>query len=259
MQMRETHQGSAMNRQQQTLLELLQIAHAAPATYRQAALAWLERDIGFDGAVWGRGYRLPDGAIHIAGAEVHGRPTALLSEFGAVAALDPVSRGFAGDPGRLWNVCVARDYRAHAVRPVGAYLQRYRIGQFLLCGVSCPDDASLAWLTLYREDRRRPFSVREADLAGFAVPFVLLAEGAVPPPQPEPAAARRPALAVVPADTLSHRETEVAHAYAAGQSYKAIARALAVSPATVRSHLLSIFRKLEVHNKIELRRRLLSE
>ena len=243
-----------MNRQQQTLLELLQAARAAPADYRHAALSWLERDIGFDGAVWGSGYRLPDGAVHIVGAEVRGRPAALLSEFGEVSALDPVSRGFARDPRRLWNVCVARDYHARAVRPVGAYLHRHRIGQFLLCGVSCPGDASLAWLTLYREDQRRPFSIQEADFAAFAVPFVLLAEG----PAPGPAAAH-PAPAPVPGEALSHREAEVANAYATGENYKSIARTLAVSPATVRSHLLSIFRKLEVHNKIELRLRLLGE
>ena len=50
-----------------------------------------------------------------------------------------------------------------------------------------------------------------------------------------------------------------ARAYATGADYKSIARTLAVSPATVRSHLLNIFRKLEVHNKIELRRRLQGE
>jgi len=243
-----------MTRQQQALLALLQTAHAAPSDFRTEALSWLGREIGFDGAVWGSGYRLPDGAVRIDGAELHGRPAALLAEFGEVAALDPVSRGFACDPHRLWNVSVAPHYAARAVRPVGAYLRRHHVGQLLLCGVSRPDDASLAWLTLYREDRDRPFSPEAAEFAAFAVPFVLLADRTG-----TRHAAAQPAPPAGSAEALSRRETQIARAYATGADYKSIARTLAVSPATVRSHLLNIFRKLEVHNKIELRRRLQGE
>jgi DNA-binding CsgD family transcriptional regulator len=59
-----------------------------------------------------------------------------------------------------------------------------------------------------------------------------------------------------PALGLSNRENEVAEAYAAGQSYKEIARELGLSPTTVRSHLRTIFEKLGVTSKIELARRL---
>ena len=55
---------------------------------------------------------------------------------------------------------------------------------------------------------------------------------------------------------LSKREQEVAEAYSAGQSYKEIARDLGVSPTTVRSHLRTIFSKLNVTSKIELARAL---
>jgi len=100
-------------------------------------------------------------------------------------------------------------------------------------------------MTFYREDRARPFDASAAALAGFAVPFVLLAGRQNCMPEAGSASAG-----------LTPREREVAAAYAAGEGYKAIARNLALSPATVRSHLLAIFRKMEVHNKIELRRRL---
>ncbi|MEM7497978.1 MAG: GAF domain-containing protein [Pseudomonadota bacterium] len=53
---------------------------------------------------------------------------------------------------------------------------------------------------------------------------------------------------------LSKREKEVAAAYAAGGSYKEIARDLSVSPTTVRSHLRTIYVKLGVTSKIELAR-----
>lgn len=53
---------------------------------------------------------------------------------------------------------------------------------------------------------------------------------------------------------LSRREREIAEAYAEGQSYKAIARTLGLSPATVRTHLSTVYRKLGVASKIELSR-----
>ncbi len=54
------------------------------------------------------------------------------------------------------------------------------------------------------------------------------------------------------AEALSNREREVAEAYAEGQSYKEIARSLNLSPATVRTHLRTVYRKLEVTSKLEL-------
>ncbi len=53
---------------------------------------------------------------------------------------------------------------------------------------------------------------------------------------------------------LTKREHEVAAAYATGQSYKEIARALGVAPTTVRSHLRTVYGKLGVTSKIGLAR-----
>jgi DNA-binding CsgD family transcriptional regulator/transcriptional regulator with GAF, ATPase, and Fis domain len=51
---------------------------------------------------------------------------------------------------------------------------------------------------------------------------------------------------------LSNREHEVASAYALGQNYKEIARALDIAPATVRTHLRTVYRKLAVTSRVEL-------
>ena len=48
---------------------------------------------------------------------------------------------------------------------------------------------------------------------------------------------------------LSERESTVAERYAQGETYKEIAATLHIAPATVRNHLASIYRKLEVQNK----------
>lgn len=55
---------------------------------------------------------------------------------------------------------------------------------------------------------------------------------------------------------LSPREIEIAGEYAAGATYQAIAERLCIAPSTVRTHLATIYRKLEVSSKLELRARL---
>ena len=58
---------------------------------------------------------------------------------------------------------------------------------------------------------------------------------------------------------LSERERQVAERYVEGLSYKEIARALGIAPATVRTHANAVYRKLEVASRIELLHRLQAE
>lgn len=51
---------------------------------------------------------------------------------------------------------------------------------------------------------------------------------------------------------LSPREREIAEAYANGDTYHRIAERLCIAPSTVRTHLSTIYRKLEVSSKLEL-------
>ncbi|MFC3616089.1 LuxR C-terminal-related transcriptional regulator [Lutimaribacter marinistellae] len=54
-----------------------------------------------------------------------------------------------------------------------------------------------------------------------------------------------------PAD-LSQRELQIAQSYAGGATYQKIADTLCIAPSTVRTHLATIYRKLEVSSKHEL-------
>lgn len=60
-------------------------------------------------------------------------------------------------------------------------------------------------------------------------------------------------------EDLSQRERDVAEAYAAGGSYKEIARNFNLSPATIRTHLRTVYRKLAVTSKIALSQALKAE
>lgn len=51
---------------------------------------------------------------------------------------------------------------------------------------------------------------------------------------------------------LTHREQEIARMVAAGDSNKVIARKLVISDRTVKSHLTTIFQKLNVHDRLQL-------
>jgi DNA-binding NarL/FixJ family response regulator len=57
-------------------------------------------------------------------------------------------------------------------------------------------------------------------------------------------------------EALTKRGAEVGRAYAEGLTHKQIAERLGIAPATIRTHLNSIYRKLGVGTKIELLGRL---
>jgi len=55
---------------------------------------------------------------------------------------------------------------------------------------------------------------------------------------------------------ISKRELEIARAYTDGRTYREIADDLGIAPATVRTHINNIYRKLDVSSKIELLNRI---
>lgn len=67
---------------------------------------------------------------------------------------------------------------------------------------------------------------------------------------------RKPEPAVLPI-RLSKREKEIASMLVAGNSYKEISSKLFISKKTVKSHAYKIYHKTSIHNRVELRQKLL--
>lgn len=77
----------------------------------------------------------------------------------------------------------------------------------------------------------------------------VLCSGPAEPASPE--AGRDPMPELSPALPLSEREQEVFRLLAAGESSKAIADKLCISPATVRNHIQHILEKLNAHSRLQ--------
>ena len=82
--------------------------------------------------------------------------------------------------------------------------------------------------------------------AGSAAPVAAAEQAPAPAPERAPVAVSRKL-----AEPLSPREMEVLHQLAAGHSNAEIARALFVSPGTVKAHLNHIFGKLEAKSRLQ--------
>ena len=92
----------------------------------------------------------------------------------------------------------------------------------------------------------------EIYLALVAVAFLALGAWAARQLTPRPAPARFEVnQAAIRSLGLTPRECEILERLASGQSNKELARALDISPNTIKTHLASLYAKLDVRNRIE--------
>lgn len=123
---------------------------------------------------------------------------------------------------------------------------RHVTGYGLLLGAAM---ALLQWLDYQRLARTHLGEVYVFFIAGgFLVLGMVFGARVLRPPRPLPFTGNAEARAAL---KLSPRELAVLEALAAGQSNKEIARALDVSPNTVKTHIANLFAKLEVSRRTE--------
>ncbi len=143
-----------------------------------------------------------------------------------------------------------------------SYYRHLEIGDEL--GLLAAIDAdSSAHVSLTRRRGRKHFTRRDAEWLTAAAPvartaLTRMAAEATPRNAPAARAANalhdslRAAYRDFGASLLTEREREVVHLLLRGNSAKAIARALGISPDTARNHLKRIYPKLDVSSQAEL-------
>lgn len=252
------------------LLALYERAYTEPlAAFEAATVAQLERLVGCDGAVWGRGSVGPRGVgVRFESAEVFGRDRQIVTDYAAVGEEDPAARAFFERPERLLSIDVGDFYRGAQRSRMREYLGAYSVNHLMLGGGRAGGakrtaaGGAMSWITLYRSEAGKPFADVDAALFAALLPHCAQAHDictaldlaratvtALPAP-----AANRPAGAHDLGGTraaLSVREREVLALVARGFNYTDAAVFMGVSIDTVRSHVRNLYGKLGAHNKTE--------
>lgn len=231
-----------------TLLELHELAQqGAPATFAPQALSLARRWIGFDGAVLGTGEAAdPANPLQITQAHVEARSAHILDDYGRVAADDPVTRTFLRGPARPLRVDCRTLYRDGSCAGLDDFSREHRLRHLMLFGEPPQGEQAGRWLVLYRENGRSFTTADASVMHGFWL-HLSHAIGLVRTARQGRLVEELPNL-----PELTSSQNNVARRFAVGLSYKHIAREMKVSPNTVRSHLLSAYARLGVHDKLEL-------
>ncbi|SOZ34875.1 helix-turn-helix transcriptional regulator [Cupriavidus neocaledonicus] len=218
-----------------SLLELY--ALAADAEVRRAGdrlLGWLAGHICFDAAWFGRS-TLEAGLLAPHDSHIRGLDPDFVADWRRVRHVDPVAPAAMRRPG-----CgIAMKIDELPLSSLRAFGEDHRIGGVL--GVVLHTSASPWWthLALYRREPAA-YCARDQALLELLTPHASALD------------LRRPKDAALA--LLSPREAEVARLFGMGQSYKAVARALGSSPATVRHHLRQAYAKLGITSKVQMAR-----
>ena len=118
-------------------------------------------------------------------------------------------------------------------------------------------DRNIGDMRIWRDRRRENFGRDELALLDLVRPaFVAALERCRAARRQGDASRAEPDAAIAVSGALSPREAEVARLVVAGHGDKEIARRLAISVTTVRTHVKHVYRKLDVNSRVRLADRL---
>ena len=207
-----------------------------------SALAWLRRDIAFDGLLWGmRAAGRADAVLR-----VHGRPAAMAHDHGRIAASDPVTLRAVAAPDEVHALAPGTVCAADAAAL--AFWHGYETRHLMILAKPDHVDGAIGMIGVLRASDE-PFPVEQRRAMRHTAQAILLAHQLR---MAKAARAARPPCAR--AEPLTEREMAVAQAYADGRAVKEVARLMGVSASTVQCHLARVYRKLDVHSKMALRK-----
>lgn len=214
---------------------------------RPAALQWLHRQVRFNGAIWAHGVLAADGAV-LCDWIVEECPASLVDN--GVAAHLPLGPGLGT---ALDTLTIVRAGRGAA--GLRGYLARYRIRCLLMKGIRTARPPGLAWLILLRGETGPAFEAGTGHRVSAAMSTILQAcdyAGMLSTGTPaHQARAAGPAAGdgARPALALTGRQQQVLHGLMQGWSNKLIARHLAISDNTLKTHLQTIYQVMHVRSR----------
>lgn len=237
-----------------------QIAFATHEQMRSAVLRWLQTEIVFDSAI------LAHGTMKRAGAEMGGwivgdQSRYIFEDYLDIPAHAQPSRGLSAslDHPKIINVARHVDH-CRSGGGLLAYLVRNRIRHLLIKGIRLSHRPGLAWLILVRQTEDPKFDHVDKVRVSAAISTILHAcdhacmfagpsssACAVPSRQTSVIYQEGATNAAMP--LLTGRQHQVLQALLQGWSNKLIARHLAISDNTLKTHLQSIYQTLGVQSR----------
>jgi len=225
---------------------------ATEEEFQRYAIKWLRPHVGFDGILWANGKRLETGIIEMEDFLLEGRPHKLIEDYTQIAGIDPVWQRFTMSPQLPQNIDVHSFYSTRKNAVLLEHLERYRIRHLFLMGVQEFIPVLLNWIVLYREDQQRPFDATMDTLAASAISTVLhgiqFRRAAETILRMSPRACAQEKNACI---YLTDRQQQVLAGLKRGLSNKAIARELAISENTLKTHLSTLYRTLNVVSRTQ--------
>ncbi len=149
-----------------TLIDLYQVAESTSLQgFPQEVLRLLQPWIHFDGAVFGMGDSQAEAQanLQIVQAHIHNRDAALLADYAAVSAADPVTGAFLAGLASPMSVDCVQRYREPGLEEVDAFAHRHALRHLMLYGDAPSAERSGRWMVLYRSDNTA-FQALEAEL-----------------------------------------------------------------------------------------------
>jgi DNA-binding CsgD family transcriptional regulator len=229
---------------------------ATEEEFRVYALNWLNRHVGFDGVVWGKGKHDAHGGIAIEQYLLQGRPQSLITDYLKIAYADPVSRRFINSPQLPQNVSPHIFYCEPEHKNVLDYLERYRIRHLFLKGRQQPGSTTLDWIVLYRDNIHRPFEESLDAIISSAISLTLSAvqfqrSAKASLQMPHVLAMRQERVDKLTTVHLTERQHQVLDCLMHGWSNKMISKNLTISENTLKTHLASMYRAMNVTSRTQ--------